>query len=170
MLQQLSGKMKNLVRRTKLLANATPEDPSSSQTSAAATTTPATSTSATTTQTTPVVQRPRGVSVQSVEKPAMPRKPSSSTLVVITDEKPAPLKGCLKKQGADMLKAWKTRYFTQSGSVLSYFYNENDPKALGTIDIAQITEVVEVNRTQFDLITQGRVYHLGTVPKSAGKT
>jgi hypothetical protein len=83
-------------------------------------------------------------------------------------KKPKLLKGWLKKQGEDMLKAWKTRYFAQNGMELHYFHTDNDTKSLGSINLSQVSEINEVGKNQFDLVTGGRVYHLYIVAKTAG--
>lgn len=42
---------------------------------------------------------------------------------------PKILQGYLQKQGEDLLKGWKLRYFKQNGNRLFYFQNETDPEA-----------------------------------------
>jgi len=90
---------------------------------------------------------------------------------------PKLLQGWLKKQGDDLLKAWKKRYFKQipaknenwnSLAKLYYFSDDHsdDPNASqGYIDLTQITSVTTTGNSQFQLQTSGRVYVLSTVPE-----
>lgn len=78
---------------------------------------------------------------------------------------PTALQGHLKKQGEDMLKSWKKRYFKQTGEKLYYFNEENDLNPNGFIDLTQITQILPINQTQFDLLSPKRVYHLQVIPR-----
>jgi hypothetical protein len=77
---------------------------------------------------------------------------------------PAPLKGWLKKQGEDMFKGWKLRYFYQVEDKLYYYKTESTDKetASGYIDLSQINAIERDKKdpTLFSLSTPKRVYLL----------
>eukprot|EP01117_Protostelium_nocturnum_P006648 TRINITY_DN2393_c3_g1_i1.p1 TRINITY_DN2393_c3_g1~~TRINITY_DN2393_c3_g1_i1.p1 ORF type:complete len:993 (+),score=407.20 TRINITY_DN2393_c3_g1_i1:214-3192(+) len=88
---------------------------------------------------------------------------SSNSSSVTSESKPK-LKGWLKKQGEDVFKGWKKRYFQiiESGehaNCLAYSNSEHE-KPNGYIEINQFFHVAEIGNNQFDLDVGQRVYHL----------
>jgi len=144
LLQKLSSKMKDMLIRTKALTTGIPAS-ASSQNQAS----------------TP--NRPPSSIIDPQAKSKSDPGSRKSQLLDST-KGPPPLKGWLKKQGEDLFKGWKKRYFQQSGPNLYYFVDEKDDQHSGSIDLEQVERVDISSNIQFDLITTQRVFHLQTVP------
>ncbi|PRP88382.1 hypothetical protein PROFUN_03296 [Planoprotostelium fungivorum] len=82
------------------------------------------------------------------------------------DHLKVPLKGYMKKQGEDILKQWKKRFFQiaapKAGEsyLLYYSKDESSEKEKGFIDLGTVTKVIDVVGQSIDLDTGSRVYHL----------
>jgi hypothetical protein len=77
----------------------------------------------------------------------------------MAEEKPNPLQGWLEKQGEDLFKGWKKRWFYQKEEPSKLHYSK-DPSSnsLGFIDLQRVSEVTPGNKDEFKLVTPERVY------------
>jgi len=70
------------------------------------------------------------------------------------------MRGYLKKQGVKGIKSWHRRWFALKGTQLCYFYEEDDPKPRGAIDLTQMTMARVVEAERFEIVTKTRVWSL----------
>eukprot|EP01114_Cavostelium_apophysatum_P021688 TRINITY_DN7638_c0_g1_i1.p1 TRINITY_DN7638_c0_g1~~TRINITY_DN7638_c0_g1_i1.p1 ORF type:complete len:1024 (+),score=273.72 TRINITY_DN7638_c0_g1_i1:183-3254(+) len=172
LLNQLSRQMKELVGRMRVLLDVnasarTSTNLSTSETTAAGPSQPAPSAAAPEQISKSSDQQVLSNTIQSASDRTSRRysyqQPVIEVKQEIAMEAPKPLRGWLKKQGEDLFKAWKKRFFQQNQSKLFYYKSENDSEHLGFIDLAQVVNVNTLNINHFELATATRTYHLQTI-------
>lgn len=80
----------------------------------------------------------------------------------MSEQKPQIIKGWLKKQGEDLLKAYKKRWFYQKEEEETKLYYSKSPgeASLGFIDLSKVTEVKLASSDEFQIVTPDRTYTL----------
>lgn len=87
-------------------------------------------------------------------------------------EKPKELQGWLEKQGEDLFKGWKKRWFYQKDEEPSklHYSKDSSSNSLGFIDLQRVSEVNPGNKDEFKIVTPDRVYVLKGTPSFPQKT